>query len=145
MNITHGYRPSEFDALYGINTACFPPEQCGTSFAFRATLVASEVYVARVDDNIVGFALIRSDADSSYLRSIAVSPEYQGRGIAKFLLRYIIAHLKAAGQPIILNVHVNNPAQKLYFDEGFRVIGVLRNYYPGEKPSTGITMQKLYA
>lgn len=67
-----------------------------------------------------------TEAGELYLDSIAVVPEYQGRGIAKMLLEATIKKAEDLGiGPVGLLVDCNNTnAERLYIKVGFRQIGV---------------------
>lgn len=65
-----------------------------------------------------------TDASEFYLDTLAVLPEYRGRGIAAMLLKGAIDRAAACGKPAGLLVDKdNNRARKLYERVGFRQIG----------------------
>lgn len=68
-------------------------------------------------------------ADEYYIDTLAVWPEYRGRGVAKALLRGAIDLAHAAGKPAGLLVEKDNtPARALYVSMGFRYKGD-RNFF----------------
>ena len=149
MRIT-GYKHKEdFKRVMEINDACYngiyrPPADLVYTY-----LSVSDVYVARhnVDgcnsrpdeDVIVGFAIVRN-VFQPYIWNIAVDPAHQNRGVAGNLLREIIkTYTLSKYSMITLHVNAENPAQKLYYDYGFRVKSVERNYFD---PQDGLLMER---
>lgn len=93
-----------------------------------------------VRSTIVAFALVNVRADEPYLWSLAVLPEFRNRKIASRLLKEVIAYYtEKHAKTLSLSVNVDNPAQKLYFDHGFRTLRVLPRYY-GE--ASGLRMRR---
>ena len=143
MRIT-GYRHKEdFDRLMQINDACYFGEYRPPRKIVSDMISVSDVLIARgshVDpETLVGFAIMK-DAENvpAYLWNIAVDPEYQGRGVGGNILREIIKkYTLSKRMGISLHVNVNNPAQKLYYDYGFRVTSLVKDYF---KPDDGLYM-----
>jgi ribosomal protein S18 acetylase RimI-like enzyme len=97
----------------------------------------SEIEASPTNDIIVGFALVRTSGNP-YIWSIAVDKGFQGRGVGGNLLREIIKkYTLQKALCITLHVHEDNPAQKLYFDYGFRMRDVVKYYYA---PKNGLLM-----
>lgn len=57
---------------------------------------------------------------------IAVAPGMRGRGVGGALLEALFAHIADTVPAMCTNVHVRNPAQKLYARKGFDVVGAGR-------------------
>jgi ribosomal protein S18 acetylase RimI-like enzyme len=127
-----------FERIWDITKASFdgvelPPRSIleheygqGTVFITKATWPPVDA------GKIVSYALLREKYGEPYLWAIATDPEWRGKGLAGGLLREVENFVKyilkdAAG--IGLATNVNNPAQKLYFDHGYRVIKHLPGYY----------------
>ncbi|MFK3889299.1 ribosomal protein S18-alanine N-acetyltransferase [Sphingomonas sp. NPDC079357] len=88
--------------------------------------------LARVDDVVVGFALVRAIMDEAELLLIAVDPPARRSGVGAALLRGVIAECEGRGvAKLHLEVRANNPAVTLYSAHGFLPAGVRRNYYRG--------------
>jgi GNAT superfamily N-acetyltransferase len=66
---------------------------------------------------------------------IAVVPDMRGRGVGGALLDALFVHCAETQTALCLNVHVRNPARKLYQRKGFEEIG------QGRGP-LGLAMQK---
>ena|ERR1035437_8601536 len=153
MPIVKGYNPEEFDRLLEINDEAYEgiekpsPEEFGL-------MMKCAVFVSRAPNNfyiprygygaIVGFAVVRDqpicDAlpSSVYLWSLAVCKHYRGWGVGGHFLSRIAEEYK--GREIELHVNPDNPAQKLYFDYGFRVEAIARNWYG--KNTNGLYMRR---
>jgi GNAT superfamily N-acetyltransferase len=65
------------------------------------------------------------DADGVVLPEVAVAvvPESRGRGVGGALLDELVTRSSAAKRGLSLNVHVRNPALRLYERKGFRTVG----------------------
>ncbi len=146
MRITGYKRSEDLDRIMEINDAVYFGEYRPPRDTVVDEMLRSDVFVAREDQNcehattssdILGFAIVRYD-EQPYLWNIAVDPAYQGRGIGGNLLREIIKkYTLNKSSWISLHVNVQNPAQKLYFDYGFRTRAVIKNYF---KPDDGLYM-----
>lgn len=92
-----------------------------------------EVWVAETDGVVVGDAVVlfRRGFDSGLLYSMAVDPNYRGRGIAKMLLASAEEGARERGVLVMrLEVHEENaPALELYRQSGYRVRGKTSDYY----------------
>lgn len=76
----------------------------------------------------LGYWLIQ---DEIHISTLAVSPDYRGRGLGEYLLATALSHGLARGaRSAVLEVRVSNViAQGLYLKYGFRVSGRRRRYY----------------
>lgn len=131
MIVTRGYVREEFARLLAINDICYTGVQRPSPAEFQGMLANSTVFAARsqtVDRTpILGFAIVRPE-NIPYLWSIAVLPAYWGRGFGSTLLREVIS----VYPEMYLHVKPDNPAQKLYFDFGFRVSYIAKRWYKNE-------------
>jgi len=80
---------------------------------------------------VIGFVGYWSVLDEAHISTIAVRPEYRGRGIGEALLVGALAHAQKAGAvEASLEVRVSNAAaQNLYRKYGFEEVGRRKNYY----------------
>ena len=87
--------------------------------------------VAETADGIVGYAGLMCIEPIADIQTIAVVPDYEGRGIGSTLLTRLIEearHRYAAD--VLLEVRADNPrAQQLYVRFGFEQIHVRPRYY----------------
>ena len=89
-----------------------------------------EVYVGIVEDKIAGFMILRMDgAFVGYIQTVAVKPEWRGRGIGTRLVQYAEARVFRETPNVFINASLFNPgAQRLYERLGYEVVGELRDY-----------------
>lgn len=83
----------------------------------------------------VGFVTARFSDGSGQISNLVVAPDYQGQGLASFLLTEVkeMAKIYGASQ-LTLEVRVSNlKAQALYQKAGFVIIEELKEYYYKEK------------
>jgi ribosomal-protein-alanine N-acetyltransferase len=84
----------------------------------------------------VGFSLSRSVLDDTELLLIAVHPDYQRRGIGRFLLEDFVEQAKGLGiRTAHLEVRDGNGAMAMYQAAGFAPIGRRRKYYHADDGS----------
>jgi ribosomal-protein-alanine N-acetyltransferase len=80
---------------------------------------------------VIGYVGMRFLPGEAHITTIAVHPQWRGRGLGKFIL--LMAIQQAARHPIrfiTLEVRASNRvAQQLYTEVGFRSVGVQRGYY----------------
>jgi ribosomal protein S18 acetylase RimI-like enzyme len=147
MRILRRYSKEDFPAILSINDVCYQRDERPPADKLREMISISDVWQARDDDavsnpRILGFAIVRPEADSAYLWSIAVDPEYQGRGVAGNILREVLRFYEDKKyRNVRLHVHVDNAAQKLYYDYGFRTYDLAYKYYSAGS-GLGLMMKK---
>ena len=80
---------------------------------------------------IVGYGGLWLNVDEGHITTIAVAPEYRGRGIGELLLNGLIDQALALNTDMLtLEVRVSNlVAQQLYLKYGFRASGTRPRYY----------------
>lgn len=126
---------TDLDAVYNIETISFGYEAFTKNFLLELMFRSPEFFiVAEVDSKVVGYlsAVVEGYFNRvCHILSIAVLPEYRGRGIGSELLRYLIDLVKIKRIPaIILEVKKNNNvAINVYRKFGFKIIGYKYRYY----------------
>ena len=87
--------------------------------------------VARVDDDLVGYAGMWVILDEAHITTIAVDLRYRGQHVGERLLIGLIdAALERGARWMTLEVRRSNTtAQALYKKYGFREIGTRKGYY----------------
>ncbi|WP_426990089.1 ribosomal protein S18-alanine N-acetyltransferase [Pseudarthrobacter sp. Y6] len=87
--------------------------------------------VAESGGDIVGYAGLMCIEPIADVQTIAVVPEFEGRGIGSTLLTRLIEEARHRGAAdVLLEVRADNPrAQQLYLRFGFEQIHVRRGYY----------------
>jgi len=149
MIITTAYKSTDFDRLCEISDACYTGDERSPRETMKDMVEVCDVFLAKEPSNVIaidkrvhedlilGFALVRTSGNP-YIWSIAVDKGYQNLGIGGNLLREIVKKYTLQKElAITLHVHEDNPAQKLYFDYGFRVQDVVKDYYA---PKNGLYM-----
>ena len=97
--------------------------------------------VAKSDNEILGFAGIKSVLDEADIMNIVVKKSKRNSGIGSLLLKNIIELCKTLNiSTLFLEVNEKNiPAILLYKKFGFKEIGFRKNYY---KENNAIVMKK---
>jgi ribosomal-protein-alanine N-acetyltransferase len=96
--------------------------------------------VARQNGRIVGCAIGDRNGGQARVINICVDPSYQRRGIGAQLLRALDFAIPL-GDMVLMVEAENDTAKALYRREGFKEVGVSRNYYG--RGLDGIWMQKV--
>lgn len=101
----------------------------------------SSYLVARMNNEIVGFAGIKVVLDEADIMNIVVKKNYRNQGIGTLLLESLISLAKRLNlNSLSLEVSEENlPAIHLYQKFGFESLGVRKNYY---QDKNGIIMTK---
>ncbi len=91
------------------------------------------VLVARIDNRIIGFAIMRYGDDNAHLDLIAVDPEYQRHGVGRQLLEWLEKCAAVAGTfRIALEVRASNREAQLFYERmGYHTLVHLPGYYQG--------------
>ena len=96
--------------------------------------------VAHQGGRIVGCAIGDRNGGQARIINICVDPAYQRRGIGAQLLRSLDAAIPV-GDIVLMVETENETAKALYRREGFKEVGLSRNYYG--RGLDGIWMQKV--
>lgn len=97
-------------------------------------LKGSETYIYLDNDKAIGFFSFKDmDSGEVELKSMAVIPEYQGKGIGRQMMdRYLRLN---EGKDLFLVTHpLNGAAIILYLRSGFNIVGWKENYYGDGQP-----------
>lgn len=87
--------------------------------------------VGRFDESIIkGFVITVIEDGEPWLWCICTQKDSRNRGIGTSLLRRLEEDYRGRYRKINLFVDVENPAQKLYFDVGYKVKKVEKGLYP---------------
>jgi len=139
MKLTFNEVVENINRLWEITAACYKGVECPDWQTFERLMARGDVFV--YPNEAIGYALVTPDT-SPLLVSLAVMPASQGYGVGKELLQEIAAYYRSQGvHEIVLHCKTDNPAQTLYFKEGYRVTAYLRNYYKPE--GDGLEMRKV--
>ena len=101
----------------------------------------SSYLIARMNDEIIGFAGIKVVLDEADIMNIVIKKNYRNQGIGTLLLKNLISLAKSLNSnSLSLEVSEKNlPAIHLYQKFGFESLGVRKNYY---QDKNGIIMTK---
>ncbi len=91
----------------------------------------SRSWVAVLDGSIIGAIVAWLLVDELHIVTLSVHPQHRRRGVARSLLRTALAEARQRGAvSAALEVRAGNlPAQELYRDFGFKIVGRRPNYY----------------
>lgn len=92
----------------------------------------SKYIVAKIDNQIVGFAGIWKAVDDIHITNIVTSKKYRNMGIASKMLTKLIELAKSEENIFSITLEVNSkniPAKNLYEKFGFSVVGFRKKYY----------------
>src|SRR5688572_4118238 len=80
---------------------------------------------------IVGYGGVMLSVDEGHITTIAIAPEYRGRGVGELLLNHLIDQaIDLGADRLTLEVRVSNEvAQRLYLKYGFSPLGRRPRYY----------------
>jgi ribosomal protein S18 acetylase RimI-like enzyme len=119
-----------FKTIKDITQASFVGVECPPEDTLRHQLEHGELFVYEESGDILAYVLVVTNPLDPYIWSVATVRRYRGNGFATELLNEAIEWYRIKGdKKIELTVNTDNPAQKLYFDLGFRVKQVMGRYY----------------
>ena len=129
------YRPEDFEQLYEIDQACFPP---GVAYSRRTLrwflgLRGADCVVAEDDKNILGFIVSHRRGPEAHIVTIDVLEPHRRRGVGSALLHEAESRLGARGVGTVwLETATDNAAAVAFWQKhGYRTRSLLKDYYPG--------------
>jgi ribosomal-protein-alanine N-acetyltransferase len=125
--------PADIPAVHELEERLFPVDAWPLQmFVDELSQPETRRYlIAEAPDGIIGYAGLMCIEPIADVQTIAVVPEYEGKGIGSALLRELISEGRRRGAAdLLLEVRADNPrAQQLYRRFGFEQIHVRRKYY----------------
>ncbi len=125
--------PDDFETLYHIDQACYPP---GIAYSKRTLrwflrLPGADCEVAQADNQIIGFILAEQEGSRAHIITLDVLENHRRRGVGSALLAAIEQRLAARGaREVELETATNNDAAVAFWQKhGYRTRGVLKGYY----------------
>ena len=102
----------------------------------------AKVFVALLQNEVVGFASIWKAVDEYHVTNIVVRKDLRQNRIGSQLLETLIEVAKSEHSPLLtLEVNKNNiPAQKLYQKYGFKDVGLRKKYYHNTEDALIMTL-----
>lgn len=128
-------RRDHLNDVHRIDTQVYPKPWSLSLFRQELALTDSRVYVvAQVNEQLVGHAGMMLAAGEGHITTVAVDPQWQGRGIAsRMLLELHRRAVERGASAMTLEVRVSNQrAIELYRRFGYAPAGIRRNYYSEE-------------
>jgi ribosomal protein S18 acetylase RimI-like enzyme len=122
----------DLSTLLQLNATCYPEDIEDSTTNSRLTKVFSSnpSWVIEEGGKIVACLLSEISAGRPYIWSVATLPAHRGKGLASTLIKEFEKHYSEQGlNNPWLHVRADNPAQKLYFDLGYRVASFGKNIY----------------
>jgi N-acetylglutamate synthase-like GNAT family acetyltransferase len=135
------------DVLLVLSKAFEPYKKYYTNDAFNATVLTPnvmkdrilnkkyEIFVVLINKQIIGtVSLSMKDKDQLYIRSMAVHPDYQKRGVGLFILKKI-NELTIGKNIKTISLDTSKPlkrAIKFYKNFGFKFTGIIKDFYGNE-------------
>lgn len=130
---TRSMTSSDLPEVWALETELFPVDAWPYEmFAGELALIDTRNYwVVTDDERIVAYCGLMCVLPLADVQTIAVIPEYEGRGIGSHLLGTMIAEaIERSASDLLLEVRADNPrAQNLYERFGFEVIHRRPRYY----------------
>jgi ribosomal-protein-alanine N-acetyltransferase len=129
------YEPADFDALYEIDQACYPP---GIAYSKRTLrwflrLPGAHTLVALDGAKPIGFILSEYEGPRAHIITLDVLEPYRRQHVGTDLLIAQEAWLAGQGvRRIVLETATDNLAAIAFWQKhGYRTCGVLKRYYLG--------------
>ena len=87
--------------------------------------------VHKAEKRVIGYVIYWKIMEEVHINNIAVHPDFRRKGIARYVLREILAKVEKEGARFItLEVRPSNKAAlSLYRKLGFNPLGLRRDYY----------------
>lgn len=122
---------SDFEIISPILSSSFDNFWSNETLKSELNNSNSHYIVAKLDDQIVGFAGIWKSVDDVHITDIVVKKDFRKKGIGSLLLQKLIELTKSLNyKELTLEVNVlNEPAKQLYLKFGFKELGIRKKYY----------------
>lgn len=88
--------------------------------------------VGNPQNEILSYALMSMAVGEAHILNLCVAPEYQGQGLARFMMDHLLQLVRAAHMTqVLLEVRKSNKAAiQLYESYRFERLGLRKGYYP---------------
>ena len=117
-------------AVAHLEVECFSEPWSERSLREELTNPLARVWVAEQDGKTVGYAGMRCVVGEGYVNNVAVFPEYRRQGVGRALVEKLIAEAGRECAFLSLEVRASNEAAlALYYELGFEVQGIRRDFY----------------
>lgn len=135
-----GFRPAfdqDYDFLYQLHVATMKDYVDKTwgwnddfqEKIFKEKFEPDKLKIITFDKKDIGIIVIEDRDEDVFLRIIEILPEYQNKGIGKYIVQSLIDKAKNENKVVFLYVLKVNPAQNLYKSLGFEIISEITTHY----------------
>lgn len=128
------FRPmtkDDLDEVMAIERSAYRYPWSSGFFLQELQVACARSILAEIDGRICGYVLFWLLPGSIDVHNLAIAPELRRLGIARMLMRQVVAAAGAqAASRVTLEVRLSNePAKKLYASMGFVQTGLRKGYY----------------
>ena len=118
--------PADLISLISLEQELFKSD-CISKRQFLYHIRKNPIFVSKIAKNLAGYVLYFKHKKTIRIYSIAVSPSYQGQGVARALIEHLLA---TSTKDISLEVNTSNDrAIALYHKFDFVIIKTITGYY----------------
>jgi ribosomal-protein-alanine N-acetyltransferase len=115
---------------------------------FRSLISQGRAHILVAEDHealVVGYAVVWWVLDQGELANLAVTEDFQGKGVGSALLDRLLSDAKAhAVESLFLEVRMSNTrAHELYLSRGFAQVAVRKDYYRRPREDARILVKRL--
>lgn len=124
-------RVEDLDAIMAIETRVFPDSWSRQNFEFEVLTnrLSLPVVLEDQEGQIIGYAVAWLLFEEFHIATIAIHPDYQGRGLGRYLLQKLLEMAREQEYALLEVRPSNRRAIRLYESFGFRAIGRRKRYY----------------
>jgi len=135
----------DISQISAIENRSFPSPWAEHAFLNELQNKFAVYFVAIHEDKLIGYAGMWLFSGEAHVTTIAVHPDFRGRGLGKMLMNTLIDYAKKQGaDTMVLEVRPSNiPALNLYKGLGFRNIGWRKNYYIETREDALVMMRNI--
>ena len=129
--MVHEMGPEDISGISKIEERCFSDFWSRESVREGLESSLDTWLVLKEKEGVLGYCVFRIIAGEGELLRIAVSPEFQGRGLSKKLMDQMVEYSrKKKAETMFLEVRESNEkARNLYRSYGFSEEGIRKDYY----------------
>lgn len=129
--MVHEMGPEDISGISKIEERCFSDPWSQESVRDGLESSLDTWLVLKEKEGVLGYCVFRIIAGEGELLRIAVSPEFQGRGLSKKLMDQMVEYSrKKKAETMFLEVRESNEkARNLYRSYGFSEEGIRKDYY----------------
>jgi len=134
--IIRQYKAKDFDRLYKLDQACFPPGIAYSKWSLRyyLNLPGADCLVAEEGKELAGFILAEENPPLGHIITLDVAEKFRRRGAGSALLREMEEHFTFRGiESVLLETSVENKSGIAFWEKhGYRTEAVVKKYYLGK-------------